>query len=55
MYLALRSASTSSSFCARSAAQSVRRAVAVAAYAYYLRACVRRREGQISETKETIS
>ena len=30
-------------------------AVAVAAYAYYLRACVRRREGRISATKETIS
>ena len=30
-------------------------AVAVAAYAYYLRACVRRQEGRISETKETIS
>ena len=30
-------------------------AVAVAVYAYYLRACVRRREGRISETKETIS
>ena len=30
-------------------------AVAVAAYAYYLRACARRREGRISETKETIS
>ena len=30
-------------------------AVTVAGYAYYLRACVRRREGRISETKETIS
>ncbi|MCH7943998.1 MAG: mercury resistance system transport protein MerF [Proteobacteria bacterium] len=30
-------------------------AVTVAGYAYYLRACARRREGRISETKETIS
>ena len=30
-------------------------AVTVAGYAYYLRACARRREGLISETKETIS
>ncbi len=29
--------------------------VAVAAYAYYLRACVRRESGQSADTKETIS
>ena len=28
---------------------------AVAAYAYYLRACVRRQNGRLSDTKETIS
>ena len=30
-------------------------AVAVAAYAYYLRACARRRNGQRADAKETIS
>ena len=30
-------------------------AVAVAAYAYYLRACVRRQNSQLADTKETIS
>jgi hypothetical protein len=30
-------------------------AIAVAAYAYYLRACVRRQDSQLADTKETIS
>ncbi|MCH7554577.1 MAG: mercury resistance system transport protein MerF [Proteobacteria bacterium] len=30
-------------------------AVAVAAYAYYLRACVRRQNSRLADTKETIS
>ena len=34
---------------------SIAAAVAVAAYAYYLRACVRRESGQSADTKETIS
>ena len=34
---------------------SVAAAVAVAAYAYYLRACVRRQNGQVAEPKETLS
>ncbi|MCH7889497.1 MAG: mercury resistance system transport protein MerF [Proteobacteria bacterium] len=34
---------------------SIAAAVAVAAYAYYLRACVRRQSSQLADTKETIS
>ena len=34
---------------------SIAAAVAVAAYAYYLRACVRRQNSQLADTKETIS
>ncbi len=34
---------------------SIAAAVAVAAYAYYLRACVRRQGSQTADTKETIS
>ena len=34
---------------------SIAAAVAVAAYAYYLRACVRRQGGQLADVKETIS
>ena len=34
---------------------SIAGAGAVAAYAYYLRACVRRQNGRLSDTKETIS
>ncbi len=34
---------------------SIAAAVAVAAYAYYLRACVRRQNSQLDDTKETIS
>ena len=34
---------------------SIAAAVAVAAYAYYLRACVRRESSQSADTKETIS
>ncbi len=34
---------------------SIAAAVAVAAYAYYLRACVRRRSSQLADTRETIS
>ncbi len=34
---------------------SITAAIAVAAYAYYLRACVRRQNSQLDDTKETIS
>ncbi len=34
---------------------SIAAALAVAAYAFYLRACVRRQSGQSADTKETIS
>lgn len=34
---------------------SIAAAVGVAAYAYYLRACVRRQNSQMADTKETIS
>ena len=34
---------------------SIAAAVAVAAYAYYLRACVRRQSAQSADTKETVS
>lgn len=34
---------------------SVAAAIAVAAYAYYLRACVRRQDSQLADTKETTS
>ena len=34
---------------------SITAAVAVAAYAYYLRACVRRQNSRLADTKETIS
>ncbi len=34
---------------------SIAAAIAVAAYAYYLRACVRRQNSQLADTKETIS
>ncbi len=34
---------------------SIAAAIAVAAYAYYLRACVRRLSNQLADTKETIS
>ena len=34
---------------------SIAAAVAVAAHAYYLRACVRRQSSQLADTKETIS
>ena len=34
---------------------SIAAAVAVAAYAYYLRACVRRQDSQLTDTEETIS
>ncbi len=34
---------------------SIAAALAVAAYAYYLRACVRRQDSQLADTKETIS
>ncbi len=34
---------------------SITAAIAVAAYAYYLRACVRRQNSQLDDTKESIS
>ena len=34
---------------------SIAAAIAVAAYAYYLRACVRRQNSRVADTKETIS
>ena len=34
---------------------SIAAAIAVAAYAYYLRACVRRQNSQLDDTKESIS
>ncbi len=34
---------------------SIAAALAVAAYAYYLRACVRRQDSQLTDTKETTS
>ncbi len=34
---------------------SVAAAIAIAAYAYYLRACVRRQDSQLADTKETTS
>ena len=34
---------------------SIAAAAAVAAYAYYLRACVRRQDSQLADTEETIS
>ena len=34
---------------------SIAAAVAVAVYAYYLRACARRQSGQLAEAKETLS
>jgi ABC-type Fe3+ transport system permease subunit len=33
---------------------SIAAAVAVAGYAYYLRACVRRQNSQLDDTKETV-